>query len=263
MKSQTILAGLPVLSLLFTGCLVTNEEDNSSFHIDSNTPNVVIVTWHDTGRWFGCYGNENVHTPAIDSLALRGVMFTNYWSTFSVCSPSRASMLTGRYPASNGVKGLAHPPQNYALHADELHLSELLRDAVYGTFIDIHRCVRTEKFKLIWNFEPAARYTELPVDLKHPARAEIWPFQSEDWPYAELYDLEKDPDEFHNLAFDPPYQNVLSELSTKLEEWMRMTGDILNQSPAPCLPGTAGHFRNLIKNVRRGQIKKLNHSYGT
>jgi hypothetical protein len=35
----------------------------------SGKPNVVIITWHDTGRWFGCYGNEFVHTPHIDHLA--------------------------------------------------------------------------------------------------------------------------------------------------------------------------------------------------
>lgn len=96
-------------------------------------PNVVIITWHDTGRWLGCYGVEEVHTPNIDQLAGEGFRFSNYFSPSSVCSPSRAAMLTGRYPQSNGCIGLAHPVQNYSIHPAETHLSELLRDQGYDT----------------------------------------------------------------------------------------------------------------------------------
>lgn len=98
-------------------------------------PNVLIISWHDTGRWFGCYGNEYVVTPNIDRLAGEGHRFTNYFSTSSVCSPSRASMLTGRYPQSNGVVGLCHPPNEYRLHEGERHLSAVLRDEGYSTHL--------------------------------------------------------------------------------------------------------------------------------
>jgi arylsulfatase A-like enzyme len=61
-------------------------------------PNVIVIvaddlSWHD----LGCMGTPDVYTPAIDSLALNGVKFTNAYATAPVCSPSRAGLLTGRY----------------------------------------------------------------------------------------------------------------------------------------------------------------------
>lgn len=52
----------------------------------------------------GCYGNAQIRTPAIDSLAARGVVFTNYHAANPICMPNRASMLTGRMPSVHGVR---------------------------------------------------------------------------------------------------------------------------------------------------------------
>ena len=76
----------------------------------ANRPNIVIITCHDAGRHFGCYGIDEVHTPAVDAVASDGHLFTNYFTTSPVCSPSRGAMLTGRYPQSNGLIGLTHSP---------------------------------------------------------------------------------------------------------------------------------------------------------
>ncbi len=75
-------------------------------------PNVLIITTHDSGRHFGCYGVDTVHSPAIDSLAADGIRFTRYYAASPVCSASRAAMLTGRYPQSNGLM-LLSSPHNY------------------------------------------------------------------------------------------------------------------------------------------------------
>jgi len=96
-------------------------------------PNIIHISWHDLGRFLGCYGVEQVHTPHVDALAAESVLFTNYWSTSSVCSPSRATAMTGRYPQANGCMGLAHRPQRYSINAGERHLSHILRDAGYHT----------------------------------------------------------------------------------------------------------------------------------
>lgn len=96
-------------------------------------PNIIIVTTHDTGRHFGCYGINTVNTPAIDSLAADGYMFSNFFCVSPVCSPSRASMLTGRYPQSNGVIGLIQHPYLWKYNEGEKHLSHILRDAGYYT----------------------------------------------------------------------------------------------------------------------------------
>ncbi len=95
-------------------------------------PNVILfiaddVSWND----FGCYGNEAARTPNIDQLAKGGIRFTQAYLTASSCSPSRSSIITGRYPHNTGK-------------AAELHLEiawhlpwfpALLRDAGYYTAI--------------------------------------------------------------------------------------------------------------------------------
>ena len=99
----------------------------------SQKPNILIITNHDSGRHFGCYGVETVHTPAIDALAADGMKFENYFATVPLCSPSRGAMLTGRYPQSTGLMGLTHSPWHWSLNEGEQHLSHILRDAGYHT----------------------------------------------------------------------------------------------------------------------------------
>ena len=99
----------------------------------ANQPNIVIITCHDTGRHFGCYGIDTVYTPTIDALARDGHLYTNYFTSSPVCSPSRGAMLTGRYPQSNGLIGLTHSPWDWSFNEGERHLSHILQDAGYHT----------------------------------------------------------------------------------------------------------------------------------
>lgn len=96
-------------------------------------PNIVLITCHDAGRNFGCYGIDTVHTPTIDALAADGLLFTEYFTTSPVCSPSRGAMLTGRYPQTNGLIGLTHSPWHWSLNEGERHLSHVMRDAGWHT----------------------------------------------------------------------------------------------------------------------------------
>jgi len=67
-------------------------------------PNVIFILTDDQGPWAaGCYGNEEIRTPNIDQLAAEGVLFQNFFCTSPVCSPARASILTGRIPSQHGV----------------------------------------------------------------------------------------------------------------------------------------------------------------
>lgn len=62
------------------------------------SPKLIIgIMMHDTGRNFGCYGTEWISSPNIDKISREGVIFRNHFSTGTVCVPSRASILTGRY----------------------------------------------------------------------------------------------------------------------------------------------------------------------
>ena len=75
--------------------------------------NVLLVHWHDLGRYLGVYGHPDVSSPRLDRLAAEGILFTRAHSTAPLCSPSRGSLFTGRYPQSNGLVGLAHHGWEY------------------------------------------------------------------------------------------------------------------------------------------------------
>jgi arylsulfatase A-like enzyme len=98
-------------------------------------PNVVLITAHDLGRHLGCYGVDTVETPRIDALADRGVRFEDAYSTAAVCSPGRGSLLTGRYPQSNGLLGLTHDPWGWSLDAGEVAFPAVLREHGYETHL--------------------------------------------------------------------------------------------------------------------------------
>lgn len=79
-------------------------------------PNVLFLLADDLG-WgdLSCYGNRKIVTPNLDRLAASGTLFTQYYVSASVCSPSRASLLTGRYPARDSIHGhLAGHDRNMA-----------------------------------------------------------------------------------------------------------------------------------------------------
>lgn len=75
--------------------------------------NVLLVHWHDLGRHLGAYGHQDVSSPRLDRLAAEGILLTAAHATAPLCSPSRGSLFTGRYPQSNGLVGLAHHGWEY------------------------------------------------------------------------------------------------------------------------------------------------------
>ncbi len=67
-------------------------------------PNIVFVLTDDQGYWaVGCAGNPEIHTPNLDRIAAMGMRFDNFFCASPVCSPARASILTGRIPSQHGV----------------------------------------------------------------------------------------------------------------------------------------------------------------
>ncbi|HLR28619.1 MAG TPA: sulfatase-like hydrolase/transferase [Ruania sp.] len=71
---------------------------------DPQRPNVVLVLTDDQGPWaMGCAGNSEIHTPHLDRLAASGMRMTQFHCASPVCSPARASLLTGRIPSAHGV----------------------------------------------------------------------------------------------------------------------------------------------------------------
>jgi arylsulfatase A-like enzyme len=113
---------------------------------EARQPNVVFFLVDDLG-WsdISCYGSKFYETPAIDQLAKEGMLFDNAYSTCHVCSPSRASILTGKYPARTNLtewlggrpereyEKLHHGEKLTALPDDEQTLAETLHKHGYAT----------------------------------------------------------------------------------------------------------------------------------
>ncbi|MBJ8346845.1 sulfatase [Antrihabitans sp. YC2-6] len=87
--------------------------DSPTAHRGAAPDNVLLVHWHDLGRSLGVYGTAGVSSPRLDALAAEGILFTRAHATAPLCSPSRGSLFTGRYPQSNGLIGLAHHGWEY------------------------------------------------------------------------------------------------------------------------------------------------------
>lgn len=100
-----------------------------------NLPNIVLMHCHDVGRFLGSYGYPTVNTPHLDALARDGVQLDNAFASAPQCSPSRASLFTGRWPHANGVMGLTQGWFGWDLHPGERHLAARLRDVGYRSVL--------------------------------------------------------------------------------------------------------------------------------
>ena len=101
----------------------------------NKTPNIIVILTDDMGYGdLGAYGNRRIRTPHIDSLALRGALFTNAYASANVCSPSRAGLLTGRYAIRSGLAWkVIEANDSRSLPDDEETIAELVRRAGYRT----------------------------------------------------------------------------------------------------------------------------------
>ena len=96
-------------------------------------PNIVVFYVDDMGYGdLGVYGNPRAHTPNLDKMAAEGVRFTEFYSPSALCSPSRAGLLTGRYPVRYGMAhDVFYPGSEAGLPPEEITLAEMLKPAGY------------------------------------------------------------------------------------------------------------------------------------
>ncbi|MGK5680998.1 sulfatase family protein [Actinoplanes sp. URMC 104] len=100
------------------------------------TPNVVIIYADDLGYGdLGCFGAGELDTPALDGLAAAGARLTQWYANSPVCSPSRASLLTGRHPAHAGVEAILGGSRDTVGLPPQSTLAGHLRDRGYATGI--------------------------------------------------------------------------------------------------------------------------------
>jgi arylsulfatase A len=125
------------ITSFFAGC----SEDKKK----NQPPNIVFILADDMGcAQLGCYGSNFYQTPHIDNLASEGMLFTNAYAAAAVCSPTRASIMTGKYPArlhlTDFIAGnnrddypLSQPEWQKFLPLEEVTFAEILKEHGYKT----------------------------------------------------------------------------------------------------------------------------------
>ncbi len=104
---------------------------STSLGAQAEKPNILFIVAEDASLDFGCYGNKIVDTPHIDNLAAEGVRFAKAYTSYSVSSPSRGSILTGLYPHQNGQMGLA--THRYQMFPGTKTLPKYMKELGYRT----------------------------------------------------------------------------------------------------------------------------------
>lgn len=106
------------------------------FYSFGQKPNIVYIFADDLGYGdLSCYGAKDINTPNIDQIAKQGVKFTEFYSVSSVCSPSRAALLTGRYPQRMGINTVFFPESFTGIPDTEITIPEILKEKGYATGI--------------------------------------------------------------------------------------------------------------------------------
>ncbi len=107
---------------------------------DERLPNVIIIFTDDLGYGdLGIYGHPTIRTPHLDQMAIEGMRFMQFYAAASVCTPSRAGLLTGRYPVRTGmVQGMINgrvlfPNDKVGLPPAEITIAEVVKQKNYAT----------------------------------------------------------------------------------------------------------------------------------
>lgn len=123
----------PLLLFLLAGC-----SSNKEAATRSRPPNIVIILADDLGYGdLGTYGHPTIRTPHLDGMAAEGMKFMQFYTGASVCTPSRAALLTGRLPVRSGMADDAlrviFPPSEGGLPSSEITIAEALKKEGYAT----------------------------------------------------------------------------------------------------------------------------------
>ena len=117
---------LPILVITLSLCSISSA---------NRKPNIIIILTDDQGSIdAGCYGAKDLETPNIDKIAERGIRFTQFYAAAPVCSPSRAGLLTGRYPINAKVPGNTTSIKGRpGMPSEQITIAEHFKNAGYAT----------------------------------------------------------------------------------------------------------------------------------
>ena len=126
--------GLGMTTMVTHGC--TSISELIGVKASEDKPNIIFILADDLG-WaeLGCYGNKFNETPNLDKLSREGMRFTDAYAAAPVCSPYRAALMTGQYPARIGITDYLRPNDTKHLSTDYVTIAETLKQAGYTTGI--------------------------------------------------------------------------------------------------------------------------------
>lgn len=190
-----LLFGMMMLLLLSGGCSNSGQSDSNEDEVQK--PNIVIIYSDDVG--FGdlsSYGSEKIQTPNIDKLAKTGARFTDAYATSAMCTPSRYSLLTGRYAFRHPSAGILSAEDPLIIEPGSKTLPAVMKEAGYATSIvgKWHLGLGNEGEPINWNGQITPGPLEVGFDESF-----IMPVTNDRVPTVfvqghEVYNLSKDDD---------------------------------------------------------------------
>ncbi|WP_321996654.1 arylsulfatase [Draconibacterium orientale] len=130
MRNRFLLVGILILSLHNWAAFGNTSQKKQQ------TPNIVLVFVDDLGYGdLGCYGQELIQTPNIDKMAEEGVRFTDFYSAFPVCAPSRCALMTGKHAGNTWIRHNMNvlPMGQMPIPVEEITIPEILKEQGYKT----------------------------------------------------------------------------------------------------------------------------------
>ncbi len=155
----------------------------------SKQPNILII-YPDQMRYdtMGCAGNPVIKTPHIDKLASEGVQFDEAYTSYPICCPFRASMLTGKYAQGHGMT-----QNHFPLRGDQTFLAQCLKDAGYRT-----------GYVGKWHLEGGPKPGFVPPDRRFGFEHFVGFNRGHDYQSSIYYDDEGQA--YHSARYEPDYQ---------------------------------------------------------
>ncbi|MCF6284339.1 MAG: sulfatase-like hydrolase/transferase [Candidatus Hydrogenedentes bacterium] len=196
-------------------------------------PNVILIMTDNQGAWsLGCYGNADIKTPNLDRMAREGLRFTRAFSNNAVCSPTRATYLTGLMPSQHGVhkyinRSVMMGPEAYSTLEEFDTLPQILNEAGYVCGLSgkwhLGANMKPQEGFSFWVTKPEGHTRDF-VNQKIIENGEVTTLEEHQTPYwtrrgIEFIEENKDQPFFLFLAYNGPYGLGTSALTEPINQF--------------------------------------------
>lgn len=222
-----------ILSVSMSGYAINKRSAETS-----KKPNIIFFLADDQDKYdYGCYGNDKIHTPAVDQLAKEGVLFENAFTGQAICAPSRSQLYSGNYPLKNGCF-LNHIPSK----SNQLSTTTYMKELGYEVILAGKSHVAPQK---VYNWSQEWKSVKKEGAPRHylPLNNIKDYFESADHPFC-MYITSEYP---HGPYFDEPAKTVDDYKFYPFNEKSKGSSSVLKKM--------AGYYRNVEEdNIQLEQV---------